>query len=50
MDNYNNSWLTTNNENMGDSIKSHYINSFYFSVVTMSTIGYGDISPINDDE
>jgi hypothetical protein len=35
---------------MENSIASYYINSFYFSVVTMSTIGYGDISPITDDE
>lgn len=35
---------------MEDTIKSRYINSFYFSVVTMSTIGYGDIAPITDDE
>jgi hypothetical protein len=32
------------------SVKSTYINSFYFSVVTMSTIGYGDIAPVTDDE
>lgn len=35
---------------MENSIPSKYINSFYFAVVTMSTIGYGDISPISDDE
>ncbi len=27
-----------------------YVRAFYFSVVTMVTVGYGDIHPVNADE
>ena len=45
----------TNNWMMADgiyesSLSMKYISSLYFSVVTCTTVGYGDIKPINDFE
>ena len=33
-----------------DSLVSKYISSCYWAVVTISTVGYGDITPTNDIE
>lgn len=39
-----NTWLV-NYEYHDDTTVDRYVHSFYFSFVSMSTIGYGDISP-----
>ena len=45
--------LYRNSESIGQTTNSHMllsgsIDSFYFSLVTFTTLGYGDYSPIND--
>ncbi|KAL4490784.1 hypothetical protein ABPG72_021838 [Tetrahymena utriculariae] len=42
----NNNWITKQSL-QGNSWGNIYINSLYFSIVTMITVGYGDITPIN---
>ncbi len=32
----------------GDILKKDWLNSIYFSVVTWTTLGYGDFKPIHD--
>ncbi|KAL4487721.1 hypothetical protein ABPG73_004981 [Tetrahymena malaccensis] len=44
-----NNWVNVNNL-VGSSIVSQYVSSIYFSVVTISTIGYGDIVAKSDIE
>ena len=44
-----NTWLHSKNL-INSNWKSQYVNSIYFAVVTMITVGYGDISPQNDNE
>lgn len=41
-----NSWISENTINVNDYFKI-YITAFYFSTVTMITVGYGDIHPYN---
>lgn len=43
------SWLDSI-EFLDNTVYSKYINAFYFMVITMSTIGYGDIFPNTDRE
>ncbi|KRX00825.1 Cyclic nucleotide-binding protein [Pseudocohnilembus persalinus] len=45
IDTYKNSWLLTNN--IIDQTKNElYITSIYYSLITMVTVGYGDITPV----
>ncbi|KAL4499229.1 hypothetical protein ABPG72_006815 [Tetrahymena utriculariae] len=44
-----NNWVNVNNL-VGSSITSQYVSSIYFSVVTIGTIGYGDIVAKSDLE
>ncbi|KAL4480491.1 hypothetical protein ABPG72_022246 [Tetrahymena utriculariae] len=43
------SWIKKNNLNNADWY-AHYINSVYFSFITMVTVGYGDITPVSLQE
>lgn len=38
------------NDLEGENWRVIYLNSLYFSFITMATVGYGDISPINSYE
>lgn len=44
-----NSWISMANLEREDWA-SHYIHSFYFIIVTMNTVGFGDLKPNNDNE
>ena len=46
---HSNSWIMKSNI-QEKPWKSQYIRSFYFIIVTMNTVGFGDITPINDIE
>ena len=42
-------WLIDNNIE-DSSLFTKYLYSLYFSIITMITVGYGDISPISEIE
>lgn len=42
-------WITKNNL-QNQSVGGLYIKSLYFIIITMATVGYGDITPTNSDE
>lgn len=45
------SWVGTHRPDLiGASTTAQYLDSLYFSVITMSTVGYGDISPVSTAE
>lgn len=37
-----------NGEDPTEPLRADYIKSIYFTVITMATVGYGDISPVSD--
>lgn len=43
-------WLKEDSDFEDIGIINMYIKSFYFVICTMSTIGYGDIVPVNTNE
>ncbi|KAL4460564.1 hypothetical protein ABPG73_010485 [Tetrahymena malaccensis] len=45
----NQNWLTKQNL-QGDSIQNIYLHALYYSMTAMSTVGYGDITPISQIE
>lgn len=46
---YYDSWMRKN-EMIDESVLSQYIAAIYWSIMTMTTVGYGDISPQTDSE
>jgi len=44
------SWLTTYYNLKGDTLQERYVASLYFAVMTMITVGYGDITPVTMSE
>lgn len=47
--NYQKTWMTHINIK-NDTWENKYLNAYYFTTVTMITVGYGDILPENDVE
>ena len=44
-------WLQLYSENWQQlSIPDRYVTSFYWSIVTLTTTGYGDLHPVNAEE
>jgi hypothetical protein len=43
--NSNDTWLKIKNLDIDDDVLKHYLYSIYFIIVTVYTIGYGDITP-----
>ena len=47
---YDNSWLKNSKELINNPWEVRYLYSIYFILITMNTVGYGDISPVNSPE
>ncbi|OIV96502.1 hypothetical protein TanjilG_07894 [Lupinus angustifolius] len=43
-------WLSIVADTADDSLWGHYITSMYWSISTLSTVGYGDLHPVNTKE
>ena len=44
------SWLSTYYNMKNDSLQERYVASLYFAIMTMITVGYGDITPVTMSE
>ncbi|TKY74702.1 Potassium channel AKT1 [Spatholobus suberectus] len=43
-------WLSLVSDNNQQNVWSRYVTSMYWSIVTLSTVGYGDLHPVNTRE
>ncbi|KAK8465492.1 hypothetical protein PHAVU_009G095700 [Phaseolus vulgaris] len=43
-------WLSMVSENTQKSIYNRYVTSIYWSITTLTTVGYGDLHPVNTKE
>ncbi|CAL0319175.1 unnamed protein product [Lupinus luteus] len=43
-------WLSIVADSADDSLWGHYVTSIYWSISTLSTVGYGDLHPVNTNE
>lgn len=46
-----NTWIGATNKNyLEDSLWMRYVTSMYWSITTLTTVGYGDLHPVNTKE